>query len=61
MHLAEGFAGVDDLFGALHAARDADDEGGLSILDHCLQCADLIKVARAGRGGGRWRRHDLVI
>ena len=34
---------VDDLFAALDASRDADDEGGLPILDHCLQCADLLK------------------
>ena len=26
--------------------RNADDEGGLSILDHSLQCAELIRVAR---------------
>ena len=41
-----GFASVHELFGALDAARDADDEGGLSILDHGLQCADLVKAAR---------------
>ena len=34
---------VDDLFAALDASRDADDEGGLPILDHCLQCADLLR------------------
>ena len=44
--MVEGFASVNELFGALDAARDADDEGGLSILDHGLQCADLIKAAR---------------
>lgn len=44
--MVEGLASVDELFGALHASRDADDEGGLSILDHCLQCADLLKVER---------------
>ena len=44
--MTQGFASVNELFGALDAARDADDEGGLSILDHGLQCADLIKVAR---------------
>ena len=44
--MPQGFASVDELFGALHAARDADDEGGLSILDHGLQCADLIRAAR---------------
>src|SRR5436190_2353666 len=37
------FVSVDDLFAALDASRDADDEGGLPILDHCLQCADLLK------------------
>jgi predicted HD phosphohydrolase len=36
---------VNDLFDALDASRDADDEGGLSILDHCLQCADLLQRA----------------
>jgi predicted HD phosphohydrolase len=41
-----GFASVDELFGALDASRGADDEGGLPILDHCLQCADLLAVAR---------------
>lgn len=44
--MVEGFADVDELFGALRASRDADDEGGLSILDHCLQCADLLEAAR---------------
>jgi len=40
------FASVDDLFGALAASRDADDEGGLPILEHSLQCAALLRVAR---------------
>jgi predicted HD phosphohydrolase len=40
------FADVDELFAALSASRDADDEGGLSILDHSLQCAELLRVAR---------------
>ena len=44
--MPQGFASVDELFSALHAARDADDEGGLSILDHGLQCAELIRAAR---------------
>jgi predicted HD phosphohydrolase len=44
----EGFAGADELFGALEDSRDADDEGGLSILDHCLQCADLLRTTRPG-------------
>jgi predicted HD phosphohydrolase len=41
-----GFTSVDELFGALDASRAADDEGGLPILDHSLQCADLLKSAR---------------
>ena len=44
--MPQGFASVDELFSALHAARDADDEGGLSILDHGLQCAELIRAVR---------------
>ncbi len=43
--MSAAFATVSDLFDALDASRDADDEGGLSILDHCLQCADLLKRA----------------
>ena len=38
-----GFADVDELLDALEASRDADDEGGLSILDHSLQCAELLR------------------
>jgi predicted HD phosphohydrolase len=41
-----GFTSVDELFGALDASRGADDEGGLPILDHSLQCADLLRSAR---------------
>jgi predicted HD phosphohydrolase len=37
------FVTVDELFAALDASRDADDEGGLPILDHSLQCADLLR------------------
>ena len=37
------FADVDELFVALEASRAADDEGGLPILDHCLQCAALLR------------------
>jgi predicted HD phosphohydrolase len=37
---------LPELFAALEAARDADDEGGLSILDHGLQCADLLASLR---------------
>ncbi len=44
--MPEGFTTVDELFGALAASRDADDEGGLSILDHSLQCAALLRIAR---------------
>jgi len=40
-----GFADVDALFAALEASRDADDEGGLPILDHCLQCAARLRAA----------------
>lgn len=36
---------VDALFVALAAARDADDEGGLPILDHCLQCAARLRTS----------------
>jgi predicted HD phosphohydrolase len=38
-----GFADVDALFDALTASRDADDEGGLPILDHSLQCAMRLR------------------
>jgi predicted HD phosphohydrolase len=38
-----GFADVDSLFGALRASAHADDEGGLPILDHCLQCAAHLR------------------
>jgi predicted HD phosphohydrolase len=41
------FADVDALFDALRASRDADDEGGLSILEHCLQCAELLRQSHA--------------
>lgn len=39
------FADVDALFDALRASADADDEGGLPILDHCLQCAARLRAA----------------
>lgn len=42
-----GFADVDALFDALVASRDADDEGGLSVLEHSLQCADLLRASHA--------------
>jgi len=38
-----GFADVDALFDALRASADADDEGDLPILDHCLQCASRLR------------------
>jgi predicted HD phosphohydrolase len=41
-----GVADVDGLFGALHASADADDEGGLPILDHSLQCAARLRASR---------------
>jgi predicted HD phosphohydrolase len=40
-----GFADVDALFDALAASRDADDEGGLPILDHSLQCAARLRAS----------------
>jgi predicted HD phosphohydrolase len=46
--VSAAFVSVDDLFAALDASRAADDEGGLAILDHCLQCADLLKQAQPG-------------
>jgi predicted HD phosphohydrolase len=39
-------ADVGELFAVLDAARAADDEGGLSILDHGLQCAALLATRR---------------
>jgi predicted HD phosphohydrolase len=44
--VVQPFDSLIELFGALEAARDADDEGGLSILDHGLQCADLLASQR---------------
>jgi predicted HD phosphohydrolase len=43
--VSDGLADVDALFTVLEASRDADDEGGLSILEHSLQCADLLRDA----------------
>jgi predicted HD phosphohydrolase len=37
------FVDVGALFDALVASADADDEGGLPILDHCLQCAARLR------------------
>jgi len=42
--VSSGFADVDALFDALAASRDADDEGGLPILDHSLQCAARLRA-----------------
>jgi predicted HD phosphohydrolase len=38
-----GFTDIDALFDALRASADADDEGGLPILDHSLQCAARLR------------------
>lgn len=38
-------ADVAALFAVLDASRHADDEGGLSILEHSLQCAELLRVS----------------
>jgi predicted HD phosphohydrolase len=43
--VSESFADVDALFDALRASADADDEGGLPILDHCLQCAARLRAS----------------
>jgi predicted HD phosphohydrolase len=43
--VSDGFADVDALFDALAASSDADDEGGLSILEHSLQCAALLRAS----------------
>src|SRR5439155_1192943 len=44
LDVSNGFTDVDALFDALHASRDADDEGGLSILEHSLQCGELLRA-----------------
>ena len=41
--MTDPFVDVDALFDALRASADADDEGGLPILDHCLQCAARLR------------------
>ena len=53
--VTEAFADVDALFAALDASRHADDEGGLSILEHSLQCAELLQAShpRRRRAAGR--------
>ncbi len=42
------FADVDALFDALRASADADDEGGLPILEHSLQCAGRLRASHPG-------------
>ncbi len=44
--MTDAFAGVDEMFEALRASADADDEGGLPILDHSLQCAARLRSSR---------------
>ena len=46
--MTAAFADVDALFDALRASADADDEGGLPILDHCLQCAARLRSSHPG-------------
>jgi predicted HD phosphohydrolase len=46
--MTDAFADVDALFDALRASADADDEGGLPILDHCLQCAARLRSSHPG-------------
>jgi predicted HD phosphohydrolase len=41
--VTDAFEDVSALFDALAASADADDEGGLPILDHCLQCAARLR------------------
>ena len=43
--MTHAFVDVAALFDALVASADADDEGGLPILDHCLQCAALLRAS----------------
>jgi predicted HD phosphohydrolase len=43
--VSDSFSDVDALFDALRASADADDEGGLPILDHCLQCAARLRAS----------------
>jgi predicted HD phosphohydrolase len=43
-------ADVDALFDALRASADADDEGGLPILEHCLQCAARLRASNPDDG-----------
>jgi predicted HD phosphohydrolase len=40
-----GLVDVSALFDVLDASRHADDEGGLSILEHSLQCAELLRAS----------------
>jgi predicted HD phosphohydrolase len=41
--VSDAFVSVDALFEALRASADADDEGGLPILEHSLQCAARLR------------------
>jgi predicted HD phosphohydrolase len=41
--VTEPVADLDELFDVLRASAAADDEGGLPILDHCLQCAAALR------------------
>jgi predicted HD phosphohydrolase len=45
--VTDAFADIDALFDALRASADADDEGGLPILEHCLQCAARLRSSHA--------------
>jgi predicted HD phosphohydrolase len=50
--VTDALVDVDALFDALRASADADDEGGLPILDHCLQCAARLRSSHP---------HDLEL
>ena len=43
--MTDAFVDVGALFDALVASAGADDEGGLPILDHCLQCAARLRAS----------------
>ena len=57
--MSDGFADVDALFDALAASSDADDEGGLSILEHSLQCAALLRASHPD-WAGRVEDHEML-
>ena len=46
--MTRAFADIGALFAALDASRHADDEGGLPILDHSLQCAQRLRASYPG-------------